>query len=569
MLGTTIVATALTTGDTMSHTIRGMAVRTLGQTDELVSAKGTELSLGTGLGSATGVEYFDEDVVQKVDAAIAGTNLVDGVTPAIIEQIAVQAPEQRQTEPRVTLFAADPERMEGFGPSRGATARSRSTDLAGSEVYLNADAAEELGVAPGDRILLYAGGPRLRVTVKDVVRYEGAGTADSALFLPLEEAQAFLGRPGQVRHVLISNRGDEWSGAGLSDEVVQQLGARARAARPRHRHLQARCHRGGGRPGEHLHGVLHDVRHRSLIAAGVLLIFLVFVMLATERRGELGIARAIGTRRSHLVQTFTFEGAAYDLLAALAGALFGAAVAYLMVVAMAQAFDAATGGSFEIEFAVTPRSLAIAYALGVLLTLGVVAVSAWRVSTMTISAAIRNLPEPKHERRRRRLALAAAGLALGGLLTLSGIAGNAATPLMTGISLILVSLVPILQLLGVSERIAYTACGLTIVGLLLLPWRLWEEPFGPTLNELLHLDRRRADDRRRGRLGHRLQRRLAARRCHENARGVRSLAPVLKISMAYPLANRFRTGATLAMFTLVVFTLVTGIALERIVHARA
>ena len=39
---------------------------------------------------------------------------------------------------------------------------------------------------------------------------------------------------------------------------------------------------------------------------------------------------------------------------------------------------------------------------------------------------------------------------------------------------------------------------------------------------------------------------------------IRSLAPVLKISMAYPLANRFRTGTTLAMFTLVVFTLVTG-----------
>jgi putative ABC transport system permease protein len=36
------------------------------------------------------------------------------------------------------------------------------------------------------------------------------------------------------------------------------------------------------------------------------------------------------------------------------------------------------------------------------------------------------------------------------------------------------------------------------------------------------------------------------------------LAPILKISMANPLAARFRTGTTLAMFTLVVFTLVTG-----------
>jgi putative ABC transport system permease protein len=38
----------------------------------------------------------------------------------------------------------------------------------------------------------------------------------------------------------------------------------------------------------------------------------------------------------------------------------------------------------------------------------------------------------------------------------------------------------------------------------------------------------------------------------------RRLAPVVRLSMAYPLAARFRTGVTLAMFTLVVFTLVTG-----------
>ena len=39
---------------------------------------------------------------------------------------------------------------------------------------------------------------------------------------------------------------------------------------------------------------------------------------------------------------------------------------------------------------------------------------------------------------------------------------------------------------------------------------------------------------------------------------IRSLAPVLKMAMAYPLRVRFRTGVTLAMFTLVVFTIVVG-----------
>ena len=76
------------------------------------------------------------------------------------------------------------------------------------------------------------------------------------------------------------------------------------------------------------------------IAAGILLIFLIFVMLSAERRSELGIARAIGTRREHLVQLFVFEGLAYDLGAALVGAALGVGVAFAMVTVMADAFDA-------------------------------------------------------------------------------------------------------------------------------------------------------------------------------------------------------------------------------------
>ena len=130
-------------------------------------------------------------------------------------------------------------------------------------------------------------------------------------------------------------------------------------------------------------------------------------MLAAERRGELGIARAIGTRRGHLVEMFTFEGAAYDLAAAAVGALLGALVAFGMVIVMAKAFGAADADEgLQIEFAVSARSLLIAFAIGLLLTLVVVAFSAWRVSVMTISTAIRNLPEPPVPRRRRRLVLA-------------------------------------------------------------------------------------------------------------------------------------------------------------------
>ena len=165
------------------------------------------------------------------------------------------------------------------------------------------------------------------------------------------------------------------------------------------------------------------------IAAGILLIFLIFVMLAAERRSELGIARAIGTRRGHLVELFLFEGAVYDAAAALVGALLGAAVAYVMVIAMASALGEQ---GIDIEYAVQVRSLVIGYAIGMLLTLVVVALSARRVSVMTIAAAIRNLPESRVRGGRRRWLTAAAGLLVGGLLTVAGVSSSSATPLMFG-----------------------------------------------------------------------------------------------------------------------------------------
>ena len=55
------------------------------------------------------------------------------------------------------------------------------------------------------------------------------------------------------------------------------------------------------------------------IIVGLLLIFLVFVMLAAARSTEMGIARAVGTKRRHLVQMFTYEGFAYAFGAAIIG----------------------------------------------------------------------------------------------------------------------------------------------------------------------------------------------------------------------------------------------------------
>src|SRR5439155_1222882 len=57
------------------------------------------------------------------------------------------------------------------------------------------------------------------------------------------------------------------------------------------------------------------------ILAGVLLIVNIFVMLAEERKPELGVARAVGFLRSDLLTTFALEGTFYAVVAAALGGI--------------------------------------------------------------------------------------------------------------------------------------------------------------------------------------------------------------------------------------------------------
>jgi putative ABC transport system permease protein len=59
------------------------------------------------------------------------------------------------------------------------------------------------------------------------------------------------------------------------------------------------------------------------VAAGVMLLVNIFVMLADERRSELGMLRAIGMRRSVLVGTFALEGWLYAVASSAVGAIVG------------------------------------------------------------------------------------------------------------------------------------------------------------------------------------------------------------------------------------------------------
>lgn len=556
MLGTAIISAALTTGDTMSHTIRTSAVASLGETDVVVSPRSAEADSDVALGSATSDEYFSTAMVGAVDRSLAGTDLADGVTPAIVEPVAMRNSLSGQSEPRVTLFAADPARLDGFGPiterDRGAV---ELADLRPGQVFLNADAADELDAATGDRVRAFATPRGTPLTVAGIVSFDGTGTDGPAMMMPLPAAQQLIGRPGRIRQILISGRGETLDGVELTQSIADRVNPAITAAGLTAHHTKADALDAADEEGNGFMTLFTTFGSFS-IAAGILLIFLIFVMLAAERRSELGVARALGMRRGHLVQMFMLEGVVYDLVAAFVGALLGVAVSFAMVLVLASAF---ASFGFDIERDVKLSSLAIAYCLGVVLTLGVVVASAARVSRLNVVTAIRDLPEPPSaSRRRRSLLLGVVGVLLGLMIAASGASSDDGPGFLLGVSIVFIGLVPLGRVAGVPERVTKTGAGIALVVWWLLPATVLEAVFPDLkfdmsafiLSGLMVV------------LG-------AAWTVMYNADvllsalmwlggRIRSLTPVLKMAISYPLRNLFRTGVTFTMFTLVVFTLVTG-----------
>ena len=75
------------------------------------------------------------------------------------------------------------------------------------------------------------------------------------------------------------------------------------------------------------------------IMVGMLLIFLVFVLLAAARSTELGMARAVGLKRRDLIQLFTYEGTIYAFLAAIVGTAIGVGLSFGLVFILQDLID--------------------------------------------------------------------------------------------------------------------------------------------------------------------------------------------------------------------------------------
>ncbi|MCI4351074.1 MAG: ABC transporter permease [Thermoplasmata archaeon] len=557
LVGTTIISGSLTVSDTVTQLSVHYTYLGDGLVDEGIS----------GPSASGGNAYVPYAVYGQLAAASAGDSSIAGITPMI--QDITQAYDRTTGIPQTSLnlIGANGNQSGALG-SFVTTSGANLAGPAPGKVLLDQLAASAMNATAGDTLLLF-GPTTLSTTVQAVVQenlrgaYLTAGVSGGDVFLDLATAQTLENQSGRINFIGVTNTGSQVAGVALSDTVSG--------------HLNASLAKIPGATNLAVHETLKDDVSSAVtssastatiflvlglfsIVAGAMLIVGIFVMLAEERKGEMGMLRAIGLRRGQLVLTYYFEGLAYSLGSALAGTALGVAVGYLMTLAFSTliASGGLTANAVLQSFNVTTTSLVEAYVLGFLLTLVTVVFASRRASRLNIVRAIRDIPEPRPPIR-LYTTLAYLGivlLVLGALLFAATFRGttDVSSPILGG-ALIIVG-VGLIGSRFLKNRIVFTG-----IGIALLVWA-GVEPlhtlvlgsahaggifivfvdgilmvFGALLLYIFNSD-------------------TLVRALSRLASGRKGVGPVVRVGLSYPARQATRTSINLTIFALVVFTMV-------------
>ena len=521
--------------------MRGMDPASIEGFDSLTTKSGRTLSLGE-LGE-------DEVYVSAKTAGGLGIGLGDEVEAALArpttEPSSDQSPSKPESQRRSGAAQGPPGVQEADNRPAKVGSRARPGE-AGNSGPPEGSKEESRPVEPASR-----GKPPV-LEVAGVYESGANPASDISMVMPLGSLQTLLGEEDRVNEVLITHGGPAVEGGSYTSRTVDEIKPLLAANGLEADTVKKDAIETADTQGETF-STLFVLFGQFSVAAGMLLIFLIFVMLAAERKKELGIARAVGMQRSNLISTFAFEGSIYALLAGAVGSVVGVGVGWIMVRFLGEGLAGGSEG-FRIAFAASPQNVVLAFCMGMVLTFAVVLVSSWRVSRLNVVRAIRDIPEPDKKGRTVWGVIVAIVLPLAGASAFwQGLATDTMAFYLGGISLVVIGAALLARVLGLPDRIAFTTSGLVLLALWLTPASI-TAPAGMAKGPEMFFVSGIAIVV------------AGVWLVVFNADAilwvvvalfgrVKGLPPVLKTAVKYPTQSLFRTGMTLAMFMLVVFTL--------------
>jgi len=381
MLSTTLLSSVLATGDVITAAVQTVAVSNLGNVDETIQ-------------SSSSPGFFDDRVYYHLSNRVKNDPNVAAIGAALIEQgVLVADVSSRQVRSKVTALGIIPGSEQGFGTIQDDISKVQYhiANLQTNQVYVNHTLAVLLNAHAGDTIYLYSQrwpGKRYTMHVTAIIADGGLVGEQPYIISQVKTFRDIEHRFDDITQIFVHIRGTDSIGFDVSEAVKQTLSRGI----PSYLHVNEVKEQGvqAAQLADDIFSRIFSLFALFALAISSLLIFLIFVLLAAERRAEMGMARAIGVQRRHLVLMYIFEGTVYDLISSFIGLFLGlgiGAILFLILEPILARFN------FPLKLVIQPRSLVIAYCLGVIFTFCSIGFSAWAVSRMTIVDALRNLPE--------------------------------------------------------------------------------------------------------------------------------------------------------------------------------
>jgi putative ABC transport system permease protein len=548
LLGTALIAGSFIVGDTLDKSVKQSAYTQLGPIDEVLTVPDPSLASKLENDIASIDDERIEDVMPMLIAPASISSDVGG------EQLA---------EPGAQLIELDFNRAHDFGSDPEITG-IRGPTPTGNEAVITDDLAEKLKLGIGDEMTAYLYGKQRRFEVRRVVEQLGVAgfwtgfesRSPNAFVAPGTIANIARGRvpkeavpPSTV--IVVSNKGGVEDGARYSDAVAKLIESRianegaARVETSKQNLLQV-----AEESGDQFSSLFLGIGTFAIIA-GILLLVNIFVMLSEERKGQLGMLRAVGMRRSDLVRVFIIEGAIYSLIASVIGALLGIGVGWAIVKLAAPIFSSFGDFSLNLSFSAEITSIIGGFFLGLLISMATITFTSVRIGRINIIRAIRDLPDPKMRVTRLRTVIGSSVVAALSLASFFAVLGDkqAYVVAILGPAIAAFALVPLLgRFIGRRWSImCASGFGLLwgVFGNTILDGQFFDygDIWAFVLQGVLLT----------------FSAVVLLSQIQENLEGVirRVAAPylALRLSLAYPLARRFRTGLTLGMYSLVIFTM--------------
>jgi putative ABC transport system permease protein len=533
MLATAIITSSFVVGDTLRESLRDEARTDLGPIDVVVSIDDSARDLETTRTLVTA-------------QPLPGT---DGVTEWTWSRASVSTASRDRAEPRAELIEIDFDEARRFGNDIVATGFGDAGPTQGSgTVIISTELSETLAVQAGDQITAFAYGEELDLSVRAVLPHIGLAGRNRMFVAPgtlaaITQATA-SGEPvaePPAAEILISNDGGVFDGADNSDAVRADIEARLGTTEGVDViSIKADTLTNAKDEGAGLASIFSGIGSFSVIA-GILLLVNLFVMLAEERKKELGLLRAVGVKRNHLSRAFQIEGACYTVAASIVGAFVGLGLGWVVVRLAFSIFLSGDGVPFL--FHVSPSSLAKAGLIGFLIGQLTVVLTSSRIARLNVIASLRDLPDVAHSRSRRRVLIASVvGVVAAAALGVLGITGQQPYLALAGPAVAALCTIPLLRrvlpaqlatTIGAGAALAWGVAVFVVAG-----DAMDSTGIGVFVVQGVVLVT------------------AAVMIASAIADKIRVRGIVSRLGLAYPLARRVRTGLLLGMYALVVFTMV-------------